>query len=257
MLNCHDVPHISAVWLCADNFRSTPDSVAKLQKWGATNFPQMDLTSHSSTDAFSRPLANSPVSSSQNNVTPQIIIRSSCVRPWKFVLVDAKRVLQHYPPRSGHSQRPSQCFKRAATGPIHCSNGIAIRSPRLRWKAGRMATSDRAIWRFSYWWRIRTWLPAPRVALLVSRPWECVRRRSRPNDSCPKGWSISGEATCFCKVPPLAIDSLFRLASENLHPTSEIPCQGEVLVENDGAFDQDRTLIKLATDVSKRLAWVT
>jgi len=25
--------------------RSSPDSVAKLQKWGATNFPQMDLTS--------------------------------------------------------------------------------------------------------------------------------------------------------------------------------------------------------------------
>jgi len=56
----------------------------------------------SPTDVSSRPLPKSPVSSSQDNVVPQVIIRSPHVRPGKFVLVDAKRVLQQYPLGSGH-----------------------------------------------------------------------------------------------------------------------------------------------------------
>jgi hypothetical protein len=38
------------------------------------------------------------VSSSQDNVIPQIIIRSPHARPGTFVLVDAKRVSQQYVP---------------------------------------------------------------------------------------------------------------------------------------------------------------
>jgi|SRR6267142_3095940 hypothetical protein len=49
------------------------------------------------TDVSSRPLPKSPVNSSQDNVVPQIIIRSPHVRARKFVLVGAKRVLQQYP----------------------------------------------------------------------------------------------------------------------------------------------------------------
>src|ERR1035437_9325383 len=52
----------------------------------------------SPTDVASRPLPKSPVRSSQDNVVPQMIIRSSRVRLGKFVLVDAKRLLQQYPP---------------------------------------------------------------------------------------------------------------------------------------------------------------
>jgi hypothetical protein len=37
------------------------------------------------------------VSSSRDNVVPQMTIRSPRLRPGKFVLVDAKRVLQQYP----------------------------------------------------------------------------------------------------------------------------------------------------------------
>jgi len=83
--------------LVAGTSQLLADTVAKLPKSRATNFPQIDQTSRKSpTDVSSRPLPKSPVSSSQDNVVPQIIIRSPYVRPGKFVLVDAKRVLQQY-----------------------------------------------------------------------------------------------------------------------------------------------------------------
>src|SRR5229473_3082185 len=83
--------------LVAGTSQLLADTVAKLPKSRATNFPQIDQTSRKSpTDVSSRPLPKSPVSSSQDNVVPQIIIRSPHVRPGKFVLVDAKRVLQQY-----------------------------------------------------------------------------------------------------------------------------------------------------------------
>src|SRR6476620_1184502 len=49
-------------------------------------------------DVASRPLPKSPVSSSLDNVVPQMIIRSPRVRPGKFVFGEAKRVLQQYLP---------------------------------------------------------------------------------------------------------------------------------------------------------------
>ena len=49
-------------------------------------------------DVASRPLPKSPVSSSRDNVVPQMIVRSPRVRPGKFVFGEAKRVLQHYLP---------------------------------------------------------------------------------------------------------------------------------------------------------------
>jgi hypothetical protein len=56
------------------------------------------------TDVASKPLPKSPASSSQDNVVPQMIIRSPRVRPGRFVFSDAKRLLQHNPPMSRHPQ---------------------------------------------------------------------------------------------------------------------------------------------------------
>jgi hypothetical protein len=49
-------------------------------------------------DIASRPLPKSPASSSQYDVVPQMIVRSSNVRPRKFAIGDAKRLLQQYLP---------------------------------------------------------------------------------------------------------------------------------------------------------------
>src|ERR1700680_4018802 len=46
-------------------------------------------------DVASRPLPMSRVSSSLDDVVPQMIIRSPRVRPGKFLFSDAKRLLQH------------------------------------------------------------------------------------------------------------------------------------------------------------------
>src|SRR6266404_3996118 len=43
-------------------------------------------------DVTSRPLPKSPVSSSLDNVVPQMIIRSPPARPGKFVFSDAKKL---------------------------------------------------------------------------------------------------------------------------------------------------------------------
>jgi hypothetical protein len=53
----------------------------------------------SQSDIASKPLPKSPASSLQYDVVPQMIIRSSNVRPREFAIGDAKRVLQHYLPR--------------------------------------------------------------------------------------------------------------------------------------------------------------
>src|SRR6478672_93987 len=50
----------------------------------------------SQSDTVSMPLPKSPVSSSQYDVVPQMIIRSPNVRPGEFAIGDAKRILQHY-----------------------------------------------------------------------------------------------------------------------------------------------------------------
>jgi hypothetical protein len=49
------------------------------------------LEPQSPTDILSRPLPKSPVSLSQGNAVPRIIIRSPHVAPGKFVLVDVER----------------------------------------------------------------------------------------------------------------------------------------------------------------------
>src|SRR6266404_9236514 len=54
----------------------------------------------SQSDIASRPLPKSPVSSSQYDVVPQMIIRSPNVRPGEFAIGDAKRLLQQYLPRA-------------------------------------------------------------------------------------------------------------------------------------------------------------
>src|SRR6266436_3212878 len=54
-------------------------------------------------EVASRPLPKSPVSSSLDNVVPQMIIRSPRVRPGKFVFSDAKRLLQHNRPHPDSS----------------------------------------------------------------------------------------------------------------------------------------------------------
>src|SRR6478672_6217279 len=52
----------------------------------------------SQSDIASRPLPKSPASSTQFDVVPQMIIRSSNVRPREFAIGDAKRLLQQYLP---------------------------------------------------------------------------------------------------------------------------------------------------------------
>src|SRR6476469_8780057 len=54
----------------------------------------------SQSETVSMPLPKSPVSSSQYDVVPQMIIRSPNVRPGVFAIGDAKRLLQHYLPQT-------------------------------------------------------------------------------------------------------------------------------------------------------------
>src|SRR6478672_1805030 len=63
------------------------------------NWPNEPL---SPIDVVSTPSPRSPVSSSLDNVVPQIIVRSPRVRPGKFVFIAAKRLLQQYLPNSRH-----------------------------------------------------------------------------------------------------------------------------------------------------------
>src|SRR6478736_2178513 len=51
-------------------------------------------------DIASRPLPKSPASSSKYDAVPQMIVRSSNVRPRKFAIGDAKRLLQQDLPRT-------------------------------------------------------------------------------------------------------------------------------------------------------------
>src|SRR5450759_1912651 len=87
----------------------------------------------SPSDMASRPLPKSPVSSSQYDVAPQMIIRSPNVRPGEFAIGDAKRVLQQY-----HNDRTSPTIRaeseNAISGrerfyPITSSTGEAWASP--------------------------------------------------------------------------------------------------------------------------------
>ena len=55
----------------------------------------------SPTDVASMLLPMSLMSSSLDNVVPQMIVRSPHVRPRKFVFSDAKRLLQQYLPIGG------------------------------------------------------------------------------------------------------------------------------------------------------------
>jgi len=68
-------------------------------------------------DVASRPLPKSPVSSSLDNVVPQMIIRSPRARPEKFVLSDAKRLLQQYRSHSRHgsTDRQEECLYHRAS----------------------------------------------------------------------------------------------------------------------------------------------
>ncbi len=76
----------------------------------------------------------------QNNVVPQMIIRSPNVRPGEFAIGDAKRLLQQYPPVSGHRQAVSACPKSAISG----SRAHSITSsPRASTLAGMVTRAAR------------------------------------------------------------------------------------------------------------------
>jgi hypothetical protein len=60
-------------------------------------FPSIANDPKSQSDIASKPLPKSSASSSQYDVVPKMIIRSSNVRPREFAIGDAKRLLQHYP----------------------------------------------------------------------------------------------------------------------------------------------------------------
>src|SRR5216684_3941518 len=67
-------------------------------------------------DVASRPLPKSFVSSSLDNVVPQMIIRSPRVRPGKYVFGEAKRLLQHYRHFSGLARCPTEVRKAHQSG---------------------------------------------------------------------------------------------------------------------------------------------
>ena len=93
------------------------DSVAKLPKCRATNFPRKDETSDNRrSNAASNPLPESPVSLTHGGVVPHIIIRSSRLRLGEFESHAAKRLLQHYRSISRHSSVRLQCPKCARSG---------------------------------------------------------------------------------------------------------------------------------------------
>ena len=84
----------------------------------------------SPTDVASMPLPKSPMSSSLDNVIPQMIIRSPRVRPRKFVFSDAKRPLQQYPLNSGHSLL-RRCHQRTAARGTRYAVAIVRRTARV------------------------------------------------------------------------------------------------------------------------------
>jgi hypothetical protein len=73
------------------------DSVAKVPKRRATKISAKRQNKRQpSIDVASNTLPKSPVSSSQNEVVPQINIRSPRLQPGKCVMGETKRLLQHY-----------------------------------------------------------------------------------------------------------------------------------------------------------------
>ena len=69
-------------------------------------------------DVASRPLPKSPVSSSLDNLVPQMIVRSPRVRPGKFAFSEAKRLLQHNRHFSDISSVPSDVRSSAGKADI-------------------------------------------------------------------------------------------------------------------------------------------
>jgi hypothetical protein len=74
------------------------DTVAKLPKWHAINFPQIDKRAANRRRMSLQAVTEVACEFIADYVVPQMIIRSPRVRPGKFVLVDAKRLLQQYLP---------------------------------------------------------------------------------------------------------------------------------------------------------------
>src|SRR3984893_5924989 len=93
------------------------DDVAKLPKWHAINSPQMDKRA-----ANRRPMSLQAVTEVAcefiaDYVVPQMIIRSPRVRPGKFVLVDAKRLLQKYRHSTDMAPQSLHVCYRGVNGP--------------------------------------------------------------------------------------------------------------------------------------------
>src|SRR6516162_6800438 len=55
-------------------------------------------------------LPKSPVSSSSGDEVPHIFTRKSRLQPGEFLVTSAKRLLQQYPPESGHSIDAPACL---------------------------------------------------------------------------------------------------------------------------------------------------
>jgi hypothetical protein len=96
-------------------FRFAPDSVAKLLKWLATNFPRKDETSDIADRCVLKRAIEVAVGSSPIDIAPRMIIRSPRLRAGKIAAGHAQRLLQHYPPKSGHRAMQPACPFRADT----------------------------------------------------------------------------------------------------------------------------------------------
>src|SRR5512133_3465745 len=95
---------LALVWL---DTGITPCS--KTPKMPCVQFPANRLNEpKSQIDIASRPLPKSPVSSSQYDVVPQMIIRSPNVRPGEFAIGDAKRLLQQYRHKADIARTPKR-----------------------------------------------------------------------------------------------------------------------------------------------------
>jgi hypothetical protein len=80
------------------------DTVAKLRKCRATNFPRKDKQATIADQCSLNPVTEIACELAHGGVVPHIIVRSSRLRFGKFATHAAKRLLQQYPPTSERRQ---------------------------------------------------------------------------------------------------------------------------------------------------------
>jgi len=124
----------------------------------------------SQSDIASRPLPKAPPSSSQYDVVPQMIIRSSNVRPREFAIGDAKRLLQQYLPVSDSSTATESRYSITRSA---CARRVGGRSSPIAFAVFRLTISSNRLGR----WIGRSPGLAPRKILSTEATAFCISSR--------------------------------------------------------------------------------